>query len=81
MSAPEKSVRCQEKQCELHDLLLGEIEEGAKLQLELHLETCPTCRSAMEEAQRGLMALESLADFTFTLLRNRPLSCRRNDGS
>jgi hypothetical protein len=53
---------CAEHEAQMEGLLFGELQGAEKEALEHHLEVCPRCRRALEEAKHGLEALSSLKE-------------------
>lgn len=53
---------CPEQEAALQALVFGELEQVDKEAVLHHLEVCPRCRRALEDARRGFQALSSLED-------------------
>ncbi len=70
MSAKEPTAACPEREPDLEAYLLGTLDGSRRSRMEGHLDTCPACRHALEEARAGLRALRALAGAPVPFLCN-----------
>ncbi len=62
MSGQEPTAACPEREPDFEAYLFGTLDGSRRSRMEGHLDTCPACQHALEEARAGLQALRALAE-------------------